>query len=57
MSDRPDHLGIENTWAPLRRVLLHRPVEALPDADAAAWGYPEGRDLARCQTEFAGFVA
>jgi N-dimethylarginine dimethylaminohydrolase len=57
MSDRPDRLGIENTWAPPRRVLLHRPVEALPDADAAAWGYPEGRDLARCQTEFAGFVA
>ncbi|MCB9738535.1 MAG: arginine deiminase [Deltaproteobacteria bacterium] len=50
-------LGIENTWAPLRRVLLHRPVETLSADDAAAWGYPEGRDLARCQAEFAAFAA
>jgi dimethylargininase len=47
----------DSSWAPLHSVLLHRPVEPLSDADAEAWGYPAGRDAARCDTEFAGFAA
>lgn len=49
--------GMVDSWRPLHAVLLHRPVEALADADAAAWGYPAGRDLARCQAEFEAFAA
>jgi dimethylargininase len=47
----------DNSYAPLHAVLLHRPVEALSDADAEAWGYPAGRDAARCDAEFAAFAA
>lgn len=57
MSQSAERIGIDNTWAPLRRVLLHRPVETLSDADAAAWGYTSGRDATRCLAEFAGYVA
>ena len=49
--------GIENTITPLRRALLHSPVESLGAADALAWGYPAGRDRARALAEHAGLCA
>ena len=51
------HLGICTTIAPLRRVLLHHPSEALTAEDAAAWGYPRARDLGQIDAEFRGFCA
>lgn len=52
---RDTRVGIGRTIDPLHRVLLHRPTEALTNADAAAWGYPRGRDLERIDEEFRAF--